>query len=272
MFADTRESDWSYCGVFQARQAIRRLSWIGGREMNRGRTGTDHGGLPNQRRGARGSNGVGGNGISRRRTAELASPNGNLQERRVPDYSCATIQARVEWLLHLTRFERSSAMTSNPVPVDDRNMRMLTDELAHQVLSEVAPEELVLYAETAREYYADPRALLDPKRRDEALGFGLDLAMITPVVIVVAQSVLQWLANTVVDAAAKEASSSVEPYLRRFFRRAGGKPATRPAALTADQAKRVWAVAYKQALAVGLAPDRASLIADSTAGALLTAG
>jgi hypothetical protein len=164
-------------------------------------------------------------------------------------------------------------MTFNPVPVDDQSMRMLTDELAHQILSEVAPEELVLYEETAREYYADPHALLDPKRRDEALGFGLDLAMITPVVILVAQSVLQWLANTVVDAAAKEASSSVESYLRRLFRRAGGgKPATRPAALTADQAKQVRAVAYKQALAVGLAPDRARLIADSTAGALLTAG
>ena len=97
-------------------------------------------------------------------------------------------------------------------------MRMLTDHLAQQVLNQVAPEELVLYDETAQEYYADPQALLDPKRRDEALGFGLELAMITPVVIAVAQSVMQWLAGAVVEAAVKESSPSVVSYLRRLFR------------------------------------------------------
>ena len=46
-------------------------------------------------------------------------------------------------------------MTSQPNPVDDQSMRALTDELAHLVLNEVAPEELALYPETAEEYYAD---------------------------------------------------------------------------------------------------------------------
>ena len=109
-------------------------------------------------------------------------------------------------------------MTSQPLPVDEQSMRILTDELAQQVLNQVAPEELVLYDETAQEYYADPQALLDPKRRDEALGFGLELAMLTPVVIAVAQSVMQWLAGAVVEAAVKESSPSVVSYLRRLFR------------------------------------------------------
>jgi hypothetical protein len=160
-------------------------------------------------------------------------------------------------------------MTSQPVD----EMRVLTDELAQSVLTAVAPEELPLYPETAEEYYADPQALLNPKHRDEALGFGLDLAMITPVVIAVAGTVLQWLANNVVDAAIKEASPSVMAYLRGLFRRGKNeKPATPKVTLSAEQAKQVRAVAYRQALAIGLEPARAGLIADSTAGALVTAG
>ena len=163
-------------------------------------------------------------------------------------------------------------MTSQPLPVDEHSMRILTDELAQQVLNQVAPEELVLYDETAQEYYADPQALLDPKRRDESLGFGLELAMLTPVVIAVAQSVMQWLAGAVVEAAVKESSPSVVSYLRRLFRGADkARPAARPAALTVDQARQVRAVAYQKALAAGLEPARAALIADSTAGALITA-
>jgi hypothetical protein len=167
-------------------------------------------------------------------------------------------------------------MMSQPEPVDGQGMRVLTDELAHLVLTQVAPEELDLYAETAQEYYADPQALLNPKRRDEALGFGLELAMITPVVIAVSGTVLQWLASSVVDAAIKEASPSVLSYLRRLFRRGendkSGKPATPRIMLTVEQAKQVRVVAYQQAIAIGLEPARASLIADSTAGALITAG
>lgn len=163
-------------------------------------------------------------------------------------------------------------MTSQPV--DGQTMRVLTDELAQSILTEVAPEELALYAETAEEFYADPQALLNPKRRDEALGFGLELAMITPVVISVAGTVLQWLANNVIDAAIKEASPSVMSYLRGLFRRGekDKKPTAPKTTLTADQAKQVRAVAYQQALAIGLEPARAGLIADSTAGALITAG
>jgi hypothetical protein len=163
------------------------------------------------------------------------------------------------------------------LPVDDQDLRSLTDELAQRVLTRVAPEELDLYPETAHEYYADPQAVLNPNRRDEALGFGLELAMITPVVISVAGTVLQWLANNVVEAAIKEASPGVLSYLRGLFRRGdkddkddkSGRPRV---ALTAEQAKQVRDVAYKQALAAGLGAAQAGLIADSTAGALVTAG
>ena len=80
------------------------------------------------------------------------------------------------------------------------------------------------------------------------------------------------VAGAVVEAAVKESSPSVVSYLRRLFRGADkARPASRPTALTADQARQVRAVAYQKALAAGLEPARAALIADSTAGALITA-
>ena len=63
-------------------------------------------------------------------------------------------------------------------------------------------------------------------------------------------------------------------YLRDCFgaEQKNETPAPQKVSLTADQAKQVRAVAYQQALAIGLEPARAGLIADSTAGALVTAG
>ena len=59
-------------------------------------------------------------------------------------------------------------MTSQPNPVDDQSMRALTDELAHLVLNEVAPEELALCQMV--------RCLRHPRRgrREAGLVLGLD--------------------------------------------------------------------------------------------------
>lgn len=157
--------------------------------------------------------------------------------------------------------------------VDDQTLRPLTDELAQLVLDQVAPEELVLYDETAADYYADPQALLNPKSRDEALGFGLELVLLTPVVIAVAQSVGQWLAGAVIDATVKESSSTLVDYLRKRLRRNLTPPSgQRPAPLTPEQLSQVKTVAYQRAVAIGVDPVQAGLIADATAGALVSTG
>ncbi len=164
-------------------------------------------------------------------------------------------------------------MKSEPAQVDEESLRILADELAQQVLTEVAPEELALFEDTAQQYHADPEAVLDPKHRDEALGFGLELAMLSPVVIMVALSVVQWLAKTVIEAAIKESSPSVMSYLRRLFRsKDAARTDAKPLGLTADQTKQVRALAYEKALAAGVSSDQAKLIADATAGALVMAG
>ena len=75
----------------------------------------------------------------------------------------------------------------------------LVRELAQIALSEVAPEELAIFDETADEFFADPDGVLSPEHRDEAVGFGLDAALATPFVLAVVMPVVQYLVATVAD-------------------------------------------------------------------------
>ena len=93
-------------------------------------------------------------------------------------------------------------------------------ELAGLALEQAAPEELVLFEEASAEYFADPDKVLDPRGRDEALGFGLDLAMMTPYVLAMVTSCLAFLVKTVAETATSEATKpAIGDMLQRFLRR-----------------------------------------------------
>ncbi|MCA1781209.1 MAG: hypothetical protein ABR500_03245 [Dermatophilaceae bacterium] len=72
--------------------------------------------------------------------------------------------------------------------------------LAQHALAIRAPEELALFDETAEEYFADPQGVLQAKSRDEAVGFGVEFALLTPYILAVATSVIHLLASMVGDA------------------------------------------------------------------------
>jgi hypothetical protein len=147
----------------------------------------------------------------------------------------------------------------------------LVAELARLALERAAPEELVLFQETAEEYFQDPQAVLDPRSRDEALGFGIEVAMLTPYVLAVATSVIRFLASTVADAAGQEAKPLVTGIVRRLLRRPQPTPEAvdAPPPLSGDQARQVREVAYQHAKRLGLDEDQAALLADSVVGGLV---
>ena len=155
----------------------------------------------------------------------------------------------------------------------------LVRDLARAVLARAAPEELVLFEESAADYFADPRAVLDPKRRDEAVGFGLDLALLTPYVLAVASPVLAFLVQTVAGAVKEESQPLLRRLVRRLFRledadgseTASPSPSA-PPAITTEQAARVREIAYARAGDLGLPPEQARVLADSVVGGLVTAG
>lgn len=153
--------------------------------------------------------------------------------------------------------------------------RALVDEFAQEVLSQAAPEELAIFEETAEEFHRDPEGVLTAQGKDEPVGFGLDVALLTPYVLAVATSALSFLLSTVADAAKAEAKPAIGDLVRRLFRRKGApddrdQPSAEPdpVALTSDQVGQVREVAYARATDLGLSEDKARLLADAVVGGL----
>ena len=145
--------------------------------------------------------------------------------------------------------------------------RSMVEELARLALGKVAPEELLLFEVTAAQYFADPEAALNPRRRDEALGFGLDLAMLTPYVLAVVTSCLGFLVKTVAETATSEATKpAIGDMLRRLARR--DQDSKRPVQLSSEQAEGVRTIAFGRAKDLGLSEERARVLADAVVGGL----
>lgn len=156
--------------------------------------------------------------------------------------------------------------------------RDLVREFAQAVLEQAAPEELLLFEETFDDYSRDPAAVLDPKKRDEAVGFGLDLALLTPYVLAVAAPVLTFLAQTVAGVVKEESERLLTDAVRRLFRGAGLEvPAVKThedaaLAVTPAQAEEVRKIVLARAEDLRLPESQARLLADSVVGGLVTVG
>ena len=75
-------------------------------------------------------------------------------------------------------------------------------------MERVAPEELGLFEETEADYFRDPGLVLRAGRRDEAVGFGLDLALLTPYVLVAGAAVVHFLTDVVSGVVADQVGTS----------------------------------------------------------------
>jgi hypothetical protein len=157
--------------------------------------------------------------------------------------------------------------------------RGLVEELAKQALAEVAPEELAIFDETADEYHRDPSGVF-ASGRDEAVGFGLDLALLTPYLLAMSGAVLSYLANTVAKAAKRESEPLIAEWIHRLFRRKHGqqdpdghgteKPAVEEpeVRLSAEEVEQVREVALARARDLKLPAEKARLLADAIIGGL----
>jgi hypothetical protein len=150
----------------------------------------------------------------------------------------------------------------------------LVRELAQQVVEIAAPEELLVFDETAEEYFADPEGVLKARGKDEAVGFGLELALLTPYILAVVTPVIQLLADMVGEALKSDGQPSVSGFIRRLLHRptaestSAGQP---PAALTRDQLGLVHNIALERGRGLGLPEAQAAVLADAIAGGVAVA-
>jgi hypothetical protein len=120
--------------------------------------------------------------------------------------------------------------TTRGVAMDNATNTLVTD-IAHDVLAELAPQELPILPAATRAYFADPAAALKQSRsKDSALGFGVDaFVFFTPVVLPVLSEVFEFLtqvAKKAVEAGlAKEIPEIIKGMFRKFHSSEPGSPA-----------------------------------------------
>lgn len=167
-------------------------------------------------------------------------------------------------------------MTDSTSILTAADERELVTSIAHRALEVTAPDELVLFDDTTADYFRNPHATLDGRDRDESVGFGLDMAMVTPYLIAMATSAVQLLGTIVRDAVQQEGTAGAAALIRRLFRlsprgvAAQTQPA--PAPLSVEQARYVRDGAVAKGRALGLDDEKATLLADAIVGGLVVAG
>jgi hypothetical protein len=150
----------------------------------------------------------------------------------------------------------------------------LLTEFAEIVVEEVAPEELLVFPETAQEFLENPNRALQSPSREEPVGFGLDVALVTPYVLAIAGPVLTYLLAVAADTLKEGSKTLVGEWIRRLFKKkdeASALDQEAAAALTSEQARRVRDIAYERATLLGLSADRAALLADAVVGGVRVA-
>jgi hypothetical protein len=145
--------------------------------------------------------------------------------------------------------------------------RELVVELAAAILARTSPEELAILDEEAVAYFAAPPQA-GSRRRDEPIGFGLDLTLAVPYALAVGTTAVNMLGSILTDEARDAARPAVAKLVRSVFRRGPRVPDEPSQALTAAQATLVRRAAFERAQQLGLPRERAELLADAVVGGL----
>ena len=146
--------------------------------------------------------------------------------------------------------------------------RELVVELAAAILARMSPEELAILDEEAVAYFAAPPKAGPRRRRDEPIGFGLDLTLVVPYALAVGTTAVNVLGSILTDEARDAARPAVAKLVRSVFRRGPKVPDEPSHALTAAQATLVRRAAVERAEQLGLPRERAELLGDAVVGGL----
>src|SRR5262249_18716495 len=113
----------------------------------------------------------------------------------------------------------------------------LVTEVARDVLSEVAPQEMPIFAAASRAYFADPASALRQSRpKDNVLGFGIEAVgvLVTPAVLLVVSEVLEFLTRIAAKAMEDGLAKEIPQIIKSMFRKFHSSDPDTPAVLTKE--------------------------------------
>ena len=158
----------------------------------------------------------------------------------------------------------------------DATQNQLAADVARDLVSQMAPQEIPLFRVNSENYFKDPQKMLNHQPgKDEMLGFGTGevVAYLTPVVLSISVEVVKFLTEEVRKSLQSESSSVINEVVKGMFSKF--HPATaqpgQPAAmsLTVEQLQMVHKLAFEQARQLRLSEGRARQLADSLVGGLV---
>ena len=164
---------------------------------------------------------------------------------------------------------------------DTQEGRQVVDEISKGLVMQIAPEEIDLFDDLAEDYYSQPaHENSPPAGADDALGFGAQEMVIalTPAVIGMVKTVLDYVLSESLDTIKGESASWVQARIQSLFKPAPetqaadeakeSTPASSGLILSKDSLVQIQALAKKQARSYGIPPKEAQQMADALIGRL----
>lgn len=148
----------------------------------------------------------------------------------------------------------------------------LVSDVARDVLAEVAPQEMPIFAAASRAYFADPAAALKQFRsKDYVLGFGMDAMtiLLTPAVLHILSEVFEFLTRVAKKAAEDGLAKEIPEIIKGMFKRFRSSEPDMPSILTREQIGLIHGNVLLAAKKLRLPVEKARFLANAVTAQLV---
>lgn len=148
----------------------------------------------------------------------------------------------------------------------------LVSDIARDVLTEVAPDEVPIFVPASKAYFSDPSGALKQSRsKDHVLGFGMDALpiVLTPVVLHILSEVYEFLWGIAKKAVAEGLSKEISQIVRSMFRKFHSSDTDGPVVLTSEQLALIHANILTTAKKLRVPTHKAESLANSITAQLV---
>jgi hypothetical protein len=149
---------------------------------------------------------------------------------------------------------------------------VLMTEVARDILTEVAPHEMPIFAAASRAYFADPAAALrQAHSKDNVLGFGIEAVtvVITPAVLSVMSEVLEYLTDIALKGVAQGLTEETSLIVKAMFKKFHSSTPNVPSVLTREHLAIVHDNVLLAAKKLRLPADQARSLANAVTAQLV---
>lgn len=148
----------------------------------------------------------------------------------------------------------------------------LVTEVARDVLTEIAPQEVPILAAASRAYFADPAAALEQSRsKENILGFGTEAAAVlfTPAVLLILSETLEYLTRVAAKATADGLAREIPEAIKAMFKRFHSSQPDTPSGLTKEHIALIHGNILASAKKLRLPAEKARSLANAVTAQLV---